>query len=145
MDIEMMQVIKRAREQHDACTGAAVANAMKLSRSYVFTRLSILKAKGLVTWTAMPGSLRVVATPAVDTAELTDGPTDDWPTIERDPVLEPRPASAEPTPPATVKWHDPTQNLGPTKDIARKRGRPSHKSSDSPVKNLSSDGTSSGT
>lgn len=145
MDIEIMQVIERARDQHDACTGAAVANAMKLSRSYVFTRLSILKAKGLVTWTAMPGSLRVVAAPATNAAEVTTPPVDVWPVIESDPVLEPSHVPTEPAAPTTVKWHDPTNNLGPTEGVARKRGRPSHKSSDSPVKNLSSDGTSSGT
>lgn len=137
MDKEMLVVIARARQQHDACTGAAVANAMKLSRSYVFQRLSILKAKNIVTWTAMPGSLRLVVAPTANTTELRNLPVNDaWPIIEHDTVLEP---GSSPTPPATRpinKRDDATHNIGPAKDVPRKRGRPAtHKASESPAKN----------
>lgn len=67
-DVLLMTTIDKARDQHQACTGGAVATAIHMSRSYVFQRLALLREAGYVTWTAMPGSLRVIPV-AADAAE----------------------------------------------------------------------------
>jgi DNA-binding IclR family transcriptional regulator len=59
-DQKILDIIERLRERHHACTMRSVATTMKLSPTYVTTRLQLMKDAGIVDWTDMPGSLHRV-------------------------------------------------------------------------------------
>jgi hypothetical protein len=73
VDRQILTVINLLRERHYACTGSAVSTYMKMSKSYIFGRLHLLNEARMVTFTAMPGSLRLVADVATGATESTFG------------------------------------------------------------------------
>lgn len=114
IDREILVMIDRLRTEHQACTGAAVAQMLKMSRTYIFQRCSLLREAGHVTWTQMPGSLRLVATPTVSATEPAT------PTDRLEPVTvndsETEPTGPNPTPV--------TGDTRVTRNDPAKRGRP---------------------
>jgi RIO-like serine/threonine protein kinase len=72
-DVTIMEVITKLRAKHQACTMRAVAATLKLSPTYVTTRLQAMKEAGLVDWTTMPGSLHLVERTNDVLAEVTVG------------------------------------------------------------------------
>lgn len=64
-DRTILEAIDAVRIKHDACTAKAVASRTKMSVAYVKNRLLLMRDAGLVTWNAMPGSLRRVSEPRI--------------------------------------------------------------------------------
>lgn len=69
IDIEITKTIDAIRAEHHACTARRVGQLMRVSPDVVRGRLMKMKDEGLVTWTDVPGSLRVVETPLPDEVE----------------------------------------------------------------------------
>jgi len=60
-DLDILTAIREIRQEYQACTAAAVAVRLHLSRPWVFELLHGMHDRGLVTWNAeMPGSLRAL-------------------------------------------------------------------------------------
>lgn len=53
-------MIDTVREEHHACTAGEVARQLKMNRDSVKYRVRKLAEAGLVTYTEVPGSLRIV-------------------------------------------------------------------------------------
>ena len=59
-DDAIIQTIEQIRREHHACTLGALAARMQLSKTYVHEMVTELSKQGVVTWTDVPGSLRVL-------------------------------------------------------------------------------------
>lgn len=143
VDHEILTVIAQMRREHHACTGASVAQALKLSRTWVFQRCSLLREAGYITWTAMPGSLRCVTPVAVNTAETLSSPQDDTGSSIADPtVTEPAGPITPTTPTRIPRVKRPPHEITPRKRIPRDPNpyksphqTPPYYSTDKPVRN----------
>lgn len=91
LDLALLHTIDQIRDDHNACTARAVANALNYSPDVVRYRLQKLMNDGLVTWTDMPGSLTRLALPP-----LAEVPSE--PATEETPDPEPVKAPAKKAP-----------------------------------------------
>ena len=65
IDISIITTIEEMRETHHACTARLVARRLRVSADVIRYRLQKMREEGTVTWTDVPGSLRVLSLPAV--------------------------------------------------------------------------------
>lgn len=70
-DRSILQMIDLVRDEHGACTAAQVGNRLNISADVVVERCQALAEQGLVTWTALPGSLHRIIDPAQRLYDLT--------------------------------------------------------------------------
>lgn len=110
IDGQILETIDRIRETNHACTAGAVADSLRMSKSWIVQRCEIMRAAGLVDWTPMSGSLHRVRTEATNRTERPDLPVDTT-VIAGGSIPEP----ATPTTPAATSaisgTHDVTHDL----------------------------------
>lgn len=58
----LLSTIENVRHEHHACTAREVARQAQLTLSLAHAQLTILRTRGHVAWTEVPGSLRVTVT-----------------------------------------------------------------------------------
>jgi DNA-binding IclR family transcriptional regulator len=60
---KIIELIESLRDEYGACTARLVADRIKMNRELIRSRLATMKVNGVVDWSEVPGSLRVVAKP----------------------------------------------------------------------------------
>lgn len=113
LDQGILQTIPRIREEHYACTARAVASTLGASPDVVKYRCQKLRDDGLVIWTDMVGSLRLLeveveeaddadvppvesASPPLEAAQAADLPVIDATAHADAPVSPPESATVQP-------------------------------------------------
>lgn len=97
--------IRESRAENNACTASDIARRLRLHKTWISPKLHDMKAAGLVTFTAMPGSIALVDNPAPVTAEDLGGH-----------APEPAPAPTPPPPPPAAARKP--------KTVPKRRGKP---------------------
>jgi len=85
VDLAIVKAITEIRQKNQACTARAVANQLRMSPDVVRYRCDNLKREDIVTWTPMPGSLRVLAPQPAKPAAEQPAPEP----VEQKPVVQP--------------------------------------------------------
>lgn len=142
IDEQILDTIDRIRAENHACTAGAVADRLRMSKSWIVQRCEIMRAAGIVDWTPMAGSLHRVRPVAVDRAETTSLPHGSSLVVTADPVPEPASLTTPPTPSAISDAHDITDEIGTIEWVT---GNNDHSPSLSEPMNRSKRSKSSGT
>ena len=85
IDQRILDTIELLRDEHGSCTAGMLARRMRMSRDTMIERCRSLRERGMVSWTAAAGSLRVIKDPrqrlydlmvqrAVETQAIADSP-----------------------------------------------------------------------
>lgn len=69
LDRKILDTIVEVRAEHEACTGGEVARRLRLDRDMVKYRIQQLKKQGIIDYSEIPGSVRLV--PVEDQPERT--------------------------------------------------------------------------
>ena len=75
LDWQILETIEKIRAEHHACTGGEVARVLNLNRDAVKYRISRLRDQGIVDYSEVPGSLRLVEA-SDETRQLADDDDD---------------------------------------------------------------------